>query len=303
MKPSLIIMAAGMGSRFGGPKQITPIDDAGHVILDYSAFDAARAGFGRILCVIKKEMEADFRAAVGDRIARHIPVEYAYQQLSDLPGGYTVAEGRVKPLGTGHAVLACRHLLRGEPFAVINADDFYGRGAFEALYRFLSAPGPDNRHCLVAYELKNCLTDNGTVARGICSVRGDGSLETVTERTKIQGPAQSPSYTEDGETWIPLDPNAPVSLNTWGFRPGFMAALEEEFIKFLRQDLPQNPEKAEFFLPFAVNARLAAGTDSAAVVPTEECWYGMTYKEDMPVVRQAIARMTAEGKYPAGLWN
>ena len=303
MKPTLIIMAAGMGSRFGGPKQITPIDDAGHVILDYSAFDAARAGFGRILCVIKREMEAEFRQAVGDRIARHIPVEYAYQELSDLPEGYAVCAGRVKPLGTGHAVRACRHRLQGEPFAVINADDFYGRGAFEALYGFLSRPGADSRHCLVAYRLKNCLTENGTVARGICTVSPDGSLETVTERTKIQGPAEAPSYTEDGEHWIPLDPESPVSLNTWGFRPGFMAALEEEFLKFLEQDLPQNPEKAEFFLPFAVNARLATGQDSAAVVPTQERWYGMTYAQDLPLVREAVARMTAGGVYPPGLWN
>lgn len=303
MKPTLIIMAAGMGSRFGGPKQITPIDDAGHVILDYSAFDAKRAGFGRIICVIKREMEADFRQAVGDRIAKHIPVEYAYQELSDLPEGYAVSDSRVKPLGTGHAVRACRHLIGDDPFAVINADDFYGRGAFEALYEFLSKPGPANRQCLVAYRLKNCLTENGTVARGVCEVSEEGSLLGVTERTKIQGPAEAPSYTEDGETWIALEPGTPVSLNTWGFRPGFMAALEEQFVDFLEKDLPKNPEKAEFFLPFAVNARLAAGRDSVAVVSTDECWYGMTYKEDMPTVKAAIAEMAAAGVYPAGLWN
>lgn len=303
MTPTLIIMAAGMGSRFGGPKQITPVDSAGHVILDYSAFDARRAGFGRILFVIKREMEAEFRAAVGDRIARHIPVEYAYQELDDLPEGCAVPEGRVKPWGTGHAVRACRHLIGKDPFAVINADDFYGREAFEALYSFLSRPGPADRQCLVAYRLKNCLTENGTVARGICSVRADSSLETVTERTRIKGPAQAPSYTEDGETWLPLDPESPVSLNTWGFRPGFMEALEEEFLRFLDRDMPGDPLKAEFFLPFAVNARLAAGDTSVEVLPTAGRWYGVTYRQDLPAVQAAIARMGQEGLYPPGLWN
>ena len=303
MKPTLIIMAAGMGSRFGGPKQITPVDEAGHVILDYSAYDAMQAGFGRIICVIKKAMEADFRQAVGDRIAAHCPLEYAYQELDDLPEGFEVPEGRVKPWGTGHAVRACRHLIGREPFAVINADDFYGRGAFEALCGFFAKPGPENRQCLVGYELKNCLTENGTVARGVCEVSAEGSLLGITERTRIQGPASAPSYTEDGETWIALPPETPVSLNTWGFRPGFMDALEDLFLDFLKKDMPQNPEKAEFFLPFAVNARLEAGLDSVEVVPTGETWYGVTYREDLPAVKAAIAAMKARGLYPAGLWE
>lgn len=303
MKPTLIIMAAGMGSRFGGPKQITPVDGHGHVILDYSVFDAVRAGFGRVICVIKKENEADFRAAVGDRIAAHIPVDYAYQSLDDIPEGFAVPEGRIKPWGTGHAVRSCRRLLRGESFAVINADDFYGRGAFEALYGFLSADGPDNEHCLVSYDLKNTLTENGTVARGVCEVSESGHLLSVTELTKIQGPAAAPSYTEDGETWLPLDPNTPVSLNTWGFRAGFMDAVEAQFADFLRNDMPQNPEKAEFFLPSIVNTCLKTGSAAAKVVPTDETWHGVTYREDLASVKAALAQLTADGVYPAGLWD
>ncbi len=303
MKPTLIIMAAGMGSRFGGPKQITPVDDHGHVILDYSVFDAVRAGFGRVICVIKKENEADFRAAVGDRIAAHIPVDYAYQSLDDIPEGFTVPEGRVKPWGTGHAVRSCRHLLHGESFAVINADDFYGRGAFVALYGFLSADGAENEHCLVSYKLKNTLTENGTVARGVCDVSDSGQLLKVTELTKIQGPASAPSHTLDGEHWLPLEPDTPVSLNTWGFRAGFMDEVDRQFTAFMKNTLPADPSKAEYFLPYILNTCLKNGSATAKVVPTDETWHGVTYREDLASVKAALAQLTADGIYPAGLWN
>ena len=287
MDPMLVIMAAGMGSRFGGLKQMTAVDGEGQVILDYSAYDAVQAGFKKIVCVIKKEIEADFRALVGDRIGRGCELEYAFQDLSDLPAGFSVPAERTKPWGTGHAVYAARALI-DRPFAVINADDFYGRGAFQAL---------------VTYDLKNTLTENGTVARGVCAADKDGYLTSVTELTAIQGPAHSPSYTLDGgAVWQPLAPDTPVSLNTWGFHQGFVDAIGENLVRFLRDDMPINPPKAEFFLPSVVNACLKAGTDRVAVLPTDEVWHGVTYRDDLPALQAALARMRAEGKYPVRLW-
>ena len=303
MEPILVIMAAGMGSRFGGLKQMTPVDDAGCFILDYSVYDAVRAGFKKIVCVIKEEMEADFRATIGERIGTAAELRYAFQRLDDLPEGHTVPAERQKPWGTAHAVRAARHLIDG-PFAVINADDFYGRGAFKALYDFLAADGDAHTHALIAYKLRNTLTENGTVARGVCTADGSGRLLTVTERTCIQGPADAPSYSEDGKaTWHPLDPDAPVSLNTWGFHRSFMDAIEARMEDFLQNTVPENPEKAEFFLPGVVNDCLAAGTDRVTLLHTEDVWHGVTYKEDLPALKQALAEMRAAGVYPENLWN
>lgn len=302
MKPALVIMAAGMGSRFGGLKQMTAVDDSGHVILDFSVYDALRAGFEKIICVIKKEMEADFHARVGERIGRHCTLQYAFQDIKDLPTGFSVPAGRAKPWGTAHAVRAARCLI-DSPFAVINADDFYGRGAFSALYDFLSADGDEKTHCLVAYKLRNTLTENGTVARGICTANEAGELVSVTERTAIQGPPHAPSYTEDGgKTWQSLDPNAPVSLNTWGFRQSFIRAIEQQMTAFLQRDMPKNPEKAEFFLPSVVNTCLTAKTDSVRLLHTDEVWHGVTYKSDLPALRAALAEMRENGVYPQKLW-
>lgn len=303
MEPILVIMAAGMGSRFGGLKQMTPVDDAGCFILDYSVYDAVWAGFKKIVCVIKEEMEADFRSTIGERIGAAAELRYAFQKLDDLPDGHTVPAGRQKPWGTAHAVRAARHLIDG-PFAVINADDFYGRGAFKALYDFLAADGDEHTHALIAYKLRNTLTENGTVARGVCTADEAGHLLTVTERTCIQGPAEAPSYSEDGKvTWHPLDPDAPVSLNTWGFRRSFMDAIEERMGDFLRNTMPENPEKAEFFLPGVVNHCLAAGTDRVTLLHTEDVWHGVTYKDDLPALKLALAGMRAAGVYPENLWN
>ena len=303
MEPVLVIMAAGMGSRFGGLKQMTAVDGAGQVILDYSAYDAVRAGFKKIVCVIKRELEADFRARVGDRIAGACDLRYAFQELGDLPAGCSVPPDRQKPWGTAHAVRAARHEIDG-PFAVINADDFYGRGAFRALYDFLSADGDERTHCLIAYKLRNTLTENGTVARGICTADDAGRLLTVTERTAIRGPADAPSYSEDGgSTWIPLDPDAPVSLNTWGFRQSFLDVIEDRMSDFLERTMPQNPTKAEFFLPGVVNDALAAGTDRVALLHTDDVWHGVTYRDDLPALRQALAEMRADGVYPDQLWT
>ena len=268
MGPMLVIMAAGMGSRFGGLKQMTAVDDAGQVILDYSAYDAIQAGFEKIVCVIKKEIEADFRRVVGDRIGGKCELHYAFQDLHDIPAGYSVPAERAKPWGTAHAVYSARALI-DRPFAVINADDFYGRGAFRALARFLKDSRDEHTHALVAYELRNTLTENGTVARGVCTADGEGYLSTVTELTAIQGPADGPSYTLDGgATWTALAPDTPVSLNTWGFHQSFMEAIGERLERFLASDMPKNPAKAEFFLPSVVNACLAAGTDRVKVLPT-----------------------------------
>ena len=303
MEPVLVIMAAGMGSRFGGLKQMTAVDGAGQVILDYSAYDAVRAGFKKIVCVIKRELEADFRARVGDRIAGACDLRYAFQELDDLPAGRSVPADRQKPWGTAHAVRAARREIDG-PFAVINADDFYGRGAFRALYDFLSADGDEHTHCLIAYKLRNTLTENGTVARGICTADDAGHLLTVTERTSIRGPADAPSYSEDGGgTWISLDPDAPVSLNTWGFRRSFLDVIENRLSYFLEHTMPQNPAKAEFFLPGVVNDALAAGTDRVALLHTDDVWHGVTYRDDLPALRQALADMRAGGVYPERLWD
>lgn len=303
MRPMLVIMAAGMGSRFGGLKQMTPVDRAGQVILDYSAYDAVQAGFEKIVCVIKKELEADFRAAVGDRIGRGCELHYAFQALDDIPAGFSVPAERTKPWGTGHAVYAARALI-DRPFAVINADDFYGRGAFQALAQFLAENGDEHTHALVGYELRNTLTENGTVARGVCTTDGAGYLRTVTELTAIQGPADRPSYTTDGgASWTALAPDTPVSLNTWGFHHSFMDAIGERLSRFLAEDMPKNPAKAEFFLPGVVNACLEAGTDRVAVLPTDEVWHGVTYRDDLPALQAALAALRDAGKYPERLWD
>ena len=303
MEPVLVIMAAGMGSRFGGLKQMTPVDDAGRFILDYSAYDAVRAGFKKIVCVIKQELEADFHAAIGGRIGSACELRYAFQRLEDLPDGFSLPETRQKPWGTAHAVWAARNAIDG-PFAVINADDFYGRGAFQALYDFLSAEGDAHTHALIAYKLRNTLTENGTVARGVCTADDSGCLLTVTERTCIKGPASTPTYSEDGgHTWHSLDPEAPVSLNTWGFRQDFLEAIGSRWGRFLTDVMPQNPEKAEFFLPGVVNECLAAGTDRVALLHTDDVWHGVTYKDDLPALKAALADMRAKGVYPETLWN
>ena len=302
--PILLIMAAGMGSRYGGLKQMDPVGPEGETILDYSVFDARRAGFRRVVFLIKHEIEADFKRLVGDRIARHMEVSYAFQEVTSLPEGYAVPEGRVKPYGTGHAVLCCRDLIDA-PFAAINADDYYGPHAFQQAYDALTALRDDEkqRFLMVAYALKNTLTENGYVARGVCEANPDGTLRTIHERTHIIASCDGPLYTEDGETYRRLDPDSPVSMNMWGFTPSLLTALAERFPVFLENDLKRNPVKAEFFLPFVVNDLLEEGKATVRVLRSEDRWWGVTYQADKPQVKAALKALTDQGLYPPALWE
>ena len=302
MKPTLVIMAAGMGSRFGGCKQIAPVDDEGQIIIHYSIYDAMKAGFGRVVCVIKPEMEEDFRRAVGDRIASQVEVRYAYQQLDMLPAGYTVPEGRVKPWGTAHAVLCALDKVDG-PFAVINADDFYGRDAFRAAADFLMAEGPENEHAMVGYRIENTLTENGSVSRGVCAADEKGCLADINERTRIEVRPEGPAYTEDdGATYVPIPVGTPVSMNLWAFRGGIRKAFADQFEDFLNHTVPANPLKAEYYLPYVPKKLIQDGVAAVKLLSTHEKWYGMTYREDIDKVRSAIARMKEDGVYPATLF-
>ena len=298
-EPTLVILAAGMGSRFGGLKQIMAVDDFGHAIIDFSLYDAYRAGFRKVAFIIKHEIEEDFKAAVGRRMEKYFDVKYVYQQLNLLPEGYSVPEGRVKPWGTGHAVLCCRGIVDG-PFAVINADDFYGRAAYEAMYDFLSKERPGTEHAMVAYQLRNTVTETGYVARGICQVE-NGLLTDVVERTHIEKHGEVISFTEDGEGYTPLPADVPVSMNCWAFSNSMLDELYKRFPAWLDANLSVNPTKCEYFLPFVTNAMIKDGEGTVAVLPCHEQWYGMTYKEDFPTVVNAIKALRDEGVYPEKL--
>lgn len=300
-EPTLVIMAAGMGSRFGGLKQITSVDDQGHAIIDFSLFDARRAGFKKIVFIIKHEIEDSFKAAIGARMENFFDVQYVYQQLDRLPEGYSVPDGREKPWGTGHAVLCCRGTVTG-PFAVINADDFYGRGAYEAIYSFLSADRPDSEYAMVGYKLRNTVTENGHVARGVCEIE-NGFLRDITERTHIEKRGSDAAYTEDGEHFTPLSGDTTVSMNFWGFSTKMLDELGARFPAFLDRSLPENPLKCEYFLPFVANEQLQEGSASVRVLDCNETWYGMTYRADLDSVRAAIAAMKDAGVYPVRLWE
>ena len=299
MQPTLVILAAGMGSRFGGLKQITAVDDRGHAIIDFSLFDAYRAGVRKVAFIIKHEIEEDFKAAVGRRMEKYFDVKYVFQQLDCLPEGYAIPEGRVKPWGTGHAVLCAKGAVDG-PFAVINADDFYGPGAYQTLYDFLAAERPANEHAMVAYELRNTVTEHGTVARGVCQVE-NGLLTDVVERTKIKKDGSDAAYTEDGETWVPLSGDVPVSMNFWGFGASMMDELERRFPAWLDENVPKNALKCEYFLPFVANALIQEGAGSVRVLNCHETWHGITYREDMPDVVNYIAGLRRDGVYPETL--
>lgn len=296
MKPTLVVMAAGMGSRFGGLKQMTPVDPQGDSILHFSLYDARRAGFGKVVFIIKKAIEEDFKEKVSKNLDKYFEVAYVEQELDRLPAGFSVPAGRERPWGTAHAVLCAKDEIDG-PFAVVNADDFYGRGAFEAIASFLSAPHAENEYAMVGYRLRNAMTDNGSVARGVCDI-SDGYLTGVTERTHIEKRGNDAAYTEDGKTFYPLSGDTVVSMNLWGFSPRILTEIEQRFPAFLRENEEKNPLRCEFYLPTVANAQIQEGTAKIHVLNTTETWYGVTYREDLASVQEAIAKMREEGKYP-----
>lgn len=298
-KPTLVVMAAGMGSRFGGLKQMTPVDEQGNSLLHYSLYDAYTAGFGKVVFIIKEAIAEDFKKVTAG-LERYLEVAYVYQELDKLPAGYAVPEGRAKPWGTGHAVLCAKDEIDG-PFAVINADDFYGRGAYTAIADFFREARTDNEYAMVGYLLRNAMTDNGYVARGVCEIENE-YLTGVTERTHIEKRGEDAAYTEDGEHYVPLSGNTVVSMNFWGFTPRILDELESRFPKFLDQNFPKNPTKCEFFLPTVANAQIHEGLGSVRVLHTDETWYGVTYREDLPSVQAAIAALRKAGKYPEVLF-
>ena len=305
-KPVLVVMAAGMGSRYGGLKQIDPVDKEGHIIMDFSIYDAVQAGFQKVVFIIKKENEADFRSAIGDRLSNQLEVSYVFQDLHNIPEGYEVPEGRVKPWGTGHAVLSCINEIDG-PFVVINADDYYGSHAFKMAYDFLTEnedTADIYRYMMVGYKLENTLTENGHVARGVCVTDEEGHLLKINERTHIEKHDGGTAYTEDdGKTWTMLPEGSTVSMNMWGFTRSILDELKAEFPQFLKKGLTENPMKCEYFLPAVVSNLLEADRATAAVLPSADKWYGVTYKEDKPVVVEAIRNLKKEGLYPENLWE
>lgn len=285
---TLVVMAAGMGSRFGGLKQIEPIGPKGEAILDFSVYDAVKAGFTKVVFVIKHAIEKDFKEFVGNRIEKKVKVEYVFQEIDKLPEGYNCPEGREKPWGTAHAILCCKDVVK-EPFAVVNADDFYGRSAFVKTAEFLKSDSDD--YAMVGFRLVNTLTENGYVSRGVCDIE-NGELKSVTERTKIM----DCKYTEDdGATWTALPEDTVVSMNLWGFRPDVFRFIETGFKKFLDEkiDVP----KSEYYLPAVVSERIENGEKSVKVLIAEDKWYGVTYKEDKQVVVDAIGKMVTDGLY------
>ena len=306
-KPILVVLAAGMGSRYGGLKQIDPVGAKGEAILDYSLFDAHRAGFETAVIIIKDAIRKDFMDTVGERLKKcPMEIRYAYQELDKLPEGYTVPEGRTKPWGTSHAVLCARNEIDGAPFAVINADDYYGADAFKVIYDFLAdnEDGEKYSYCMVGYELGKTVTDNGSVARGICETDESGYLTEVTERTKIEKYEGGIHFTEDdGATWTDVAADTTVSMNMWGYTASFIDEVEARFPAFLDKVLGKNPGKAEFFLPSTVSELLGENKATVKVLHSADKWFGVTYAADKPVVVAALKDMTAQGKYPEGLWD
>lgn len=302
-KPILVVMAAGMGSRYGGLKQMDPVGANGEVILDYSVFDARRAGFETVVFIIKHEIEDDFKAKIGSRIEPYMNVRYAYQDLNDLPEGYSVPEGRVKPWGTSQAILAARDIIDA-PFAVINSDDYYGVECFRKLYDYLSQPHKAGEYCMVGYLLRNTVTDNGSVARGVCEADENGKLITINERTRIEKHPGGIHFTEDdGASWTELGEDTLVSMNMWGFQPDLIGEMVKRFPAFLDNALKTNPMKGEYLLPNVVRDLLAEGSATVDVLSTPDKWYGVTYHEDKAGVVAAMAQKAADGIYPTPLWK
>jgi len=301
MKPTLVVLAAGIGNRYGGLKQIDPVGPSGEIIIDYSIYDAIRAGFGRVVFVIRPEIEDDFRSTIANHFEGRIETAYAYQELSAVPAGFSVPAERKKPWGTGHAILTAKDVV-AQPFAVINADDFYGASSYQVLAQYLAKLDTTSAaYCLVGFILRNTLSDHGDVARGVCDVNPDGTLKTVVERTKIEKQGDGARYaTEDGG-WVALRGDERVSMNMWGFTPSLFEPLEQLFREFLEQrgaDL-----KAEYFIPTVVDRLIRDGSATATVLESDERWFGVTYPQDKPVVVENVRRLIGQGVYPESLWG
>lgn len=303
-KPVLVIMAAGIGSRYGGLKQMDPVGPNRELIIDYSIYDALKTGFDKIIVIINEEILNDFKQVIGDRISRFTEVEYAFQRLIDLPEGHKLPKGRVKPWGTAHAVMSAGNLIKG-PFAVINADDFYGREAFKKIYGFLDSRSDNStqQYAMVGYKLINTITEHGYVARGICDVDDKGMLKNIMERTRIEKHGNQAAFTEDGQTWMNLPGNTIVSMNLWGFTPAFLEECRLRFSTFLKANVKSNPLKCEYFLPSVVNELIAEGKAAVKILTSGDKWYGVTYKQDKPSVVQAIEGLIRKGLYNRDLWG
>lgn len=304
VKPTIVVMAAGMGSRYGGLKQIDPIGPSGEIIIDYSIHDAIKAGFGKVIFIIKEEMLQDFREIIGNRVEKLIETSYVFQKLENVPLGSNIPSERTKPLGTAHAVMCCKSEVN-TPFLVINADDFYGASTFKLMHDYLINIEDSERfyeYCMIGFKLKNTLTDYGHVARGVCTVDSNGNLKSIIERTKIKRFADGVKYTEDDEKWTRIPEESIVSMNTWGFTPSIFDELENGLPKFL-QDNKNNLLKAEYFLPSVVDSLISEGKASVKVLASNEQWYGVTYREDKQAVKQAILTLVNRGAYPINLWG
>ncbi|MDR3165044.1 MAG: hypothetical protein LBU13_05655 [Synergistaceae bacterium] len=306
-KPALVIMAAGLGSRYGGLKQIDPVGEHGELIIDYSIYDAVRAGFEKVVFIIAREISDDFMEVIGDRIKKYAAVEYAYQDINDIPAGYSLPEGRTKPWGTTQAVLSAKPILGKGAFAVINADDFYGASAYRSIYEWLSAPRPHDgksHYAMVGYRIENTVSDNGSVTRGICEADENGYLTSIVERTLVEKDGRAARYSDDkGATWNPIPAGTLVSMNFWGFNKEFFETAERDFPPFLDINLLLNPLKCEYLLPSEVGAQLHAGYCDVEVLESPDTWYGITYREDRPGVMKALESLHAMGVYPKPLWK
>ena len=301
MKPTLFVLAAGMGSRYGGLKQLDGLGPSGETIMDYSIFDAIRGGFGKIVFVIRKDFEEDFRKIVLSKYENHIPVEVVFQALDNLPAGYTCPEGRVKPWGTNHAVLMGKDVIK-EPFAVINADDFYGRDSIAVLGKYLSElpEGSKNDYCMVGFRVGNTLSESGSVARGVCSANEEGNLTTVFERTEIMRVDGVVSYKDENGEWVGIEDNTPVSMNMWGFTPDYFQYSEDYFTEFL--DANKDNLKAEYFIPLMVNKLINEKTENVNVLDTTSKWFGVNYAADRQSVVDKIQALVDAGEYPSKLF-
>ncbi len=305
-KPTLVLLAAGMGSRYGGLKQIDPIDEQGHKIIDFSIYDALRAGFGKVVFIIKKSIEKDFRECIGDAVAGKTEVEYVFQEQDAIPSWVNIPDGRVKPWGTAHAILCCKDVVK-EPFAVINSDDYYGVSAYKTLVDFLKDPVAKEEgcmpFCMVGYQLKNTLTEHGSVARGCCRMDEDGYLSHIEELTKIEKTASGARYTtDDGASWNDIDINTLVSMNMWGLQPEVFPELERSMDRFFKEEMEKNPLKSECFIPIEVGRMVNEKKASVKVLSSADKWFGVTYKEDKPFVMESIQKLKEQGVYPEKLW-